>query len=173
MTALQAPRRMDRRASSAQKGAVLVVATILLMVITAFVLSSFSYSVSDIRAVGNVQAQDEVLSAARQALELKVGSDFGVTQAAQTVTVDVNQDGTDDVQVAIDAPVCTRVVDAGGATDDDDLSSTSLPVSSNAAYTLWHLRAVATDTRTGARAEVQEGVMIKLSKTVKDSVCPG
>lgn len=161
-----------RPARTAQSGAVLVVATVLLMVVTLFVLSSFSFSVTDIKAVSNLQAQDEATAAAREALEVVTGSDFSITQDAQTLAIDINNDGTDDYQVSVDAPVCQKVQPIGGSVGLDDASSSGLSASSGAVYTLWDIRAVATDVRTGVRVEVHDGLMVKLAISVQEAVCP-
>ena len=71
---------------------------IVLTLITLVVVSAFTLSSSNLKAVGNMQARDESVAAADQAIELVISSAFTDAPVAQEVNVDINKE----------APLTTR-----------------------------------------------------------------
>jgi Tfp pilus assembly protein PilX len=140
-----------------QRGISLVMALVMLVVLTMTAISSTSSVNSGIRIAGNMQIQDEVLTAAQMAIDEQLSSLGNFTTAAdRNVDVDVNRDGVNDYRVKLYAPVCTST--AVGQQDSYKLSSSS----PNKTY--WDVRADVTDisTSTGATATVYQGVRITL-----------
>jgi Tfp pilus assembly protein PilX len=145
-----------------QRGATLVVGMVMLLVLTLLVVSSIRMSNTNLKVVGNMQVRDEAVAAAQQAIEALL-SDVNnfYTPAAQTATVDINNDGTADYTVSIAVPVCQKLVPVEGYSND---FAESAPKDS-----YWDIRAVVTDTRTGASATIQQGAKVRLDST---ATCP-
>ena len=162
---------MNAMARRAQQGATLVVALIMLAIITLLVISGFTLSNSNLKAVGNMQARDEAAAAANRAVELVVGSGFTSAPTAQDINVDLNGDGTNDFTVAVAAPSCVKAVIASTGAP----SSIGLSMGSSSAttwYTDWDVQATVNDTSTGASVVVHQGVRVLLTDTEKTAVCP-
>ena len=138
-----------------QRGISLVMALIMLIVLTLTAISSTSSVNSGLRIAGNMQTQDEVLTAAQLAIDDQLSSLANFTTAVnRTVDIDINRDGTNDYSVALAAPLCIST--ALGQQDSYQLSNSS----PNKTY--WEVRADVTDARTGATATVYQGVRITL-----------
>lgn len=157
----------------AQRGVTLVVGLIMLVVITLVVTAGFMLSRSSLQSVGNMQFRNEAMAATNKALATVIGSPFTNAPAAQTINVDLNNDGVTDYVVNFTVPTCVQATQAGTATP----SSLSLPTSmSNSATweTLWDLSGTVTSYQntTGATMEIHEGVRVLLSQAQKDAVCP-
>lgn len=138
-----------------QQGIALVTALIMLVVLSMLAVSSVSSTHSSIRIVGNMQAEDEALTAAQFAIEKTLSSLSSFTEpAAQTLTVDINRDGLWDYQVAVSAPVCHN---------SKPMSGYSASLAATAPRTTyWEVQAEVLDPRTGARTVVHQGVEIGL-----------
>jgi Tfp pilus assembly protein PilX len=152
----------------AERGAALVVALIMLLLFTLLVSGAFTLSTVNLKAVGNMQVREEALAAANTAIEELLELDFAGT-GNQTISVDINKDGTDDYQVAIPAPVCIRVSIAEAAAP----SSVNLSaLSSDTWNTVWNIEGTATDTISGTSVKVREGVRVLLTDAQKNTHCP-
>lgn len=142
-----------------QRGISLVMALIMLVVLTLTAISSTSSVNSSLRIAGNMQIQDEVLTAAQMAIDDQLSSLANFTTAVnRVVRVDINRDGTNDYNVMLYAPVCisSAVGQTPGKQDDSQLSASS----PNKTY--WDIRAEVTDEQTGATVTVYQGVRITL-----------
>ena len=154
-----------------QRGVTLIVALIMLTVITLLVSSAFVLSTSNLKSVRNMQLQNEAIAAANLAIEQVIGSPFTDAPAAESINVDINQDGITDYTVFITKPICTRATFA----TDSSLSSLSLPVTMSSANfwnTVWDIDATVTDAASGASVHVRSGTRVKLSDSQKTAVCP-
>lgn len=70
----------------AQRGATLVIALIMLVLLTLFALSALNTSTTNLKMVGNMQAQTEALNAAQQGIDTVISrTDFVTTPAAAVV----------------------------------------------------------------------------------------
>ena len=159
---------LSRRAR-AQQGATLVVALIVLTLITLVVVSAFTLSSSNLKAVGNMQARDESVAAANQAIELVISSAFTDAPVAQEVNVDINKDGTTDYTVAIEVPKCVRATEVINP-DKCDENLKALCAENNW-HTEWDLRATVGDAASGASVVMHQGVRVKLTNSQKTAVC--
>lgn len=153
-----------------QRGMTLLVGMIMLVLITMMVTTAFTMSTSNLKAVGNMQARDEAIAAANVAIEQVLGSPFTAAPAAESINVDINNDGNNDYVVSIATPVCIRAfIDTAGVT-----SSLTLGAAMSAASSwnsVWDINAVVDNTKTGAKTTVNAGVRVLLTQTQKDAVC--
>lgn len=160
-------RSYPRRAS--QRGATLVVALIMLTLITLLVVSAFTLSSSNLKAVGNMQARDESIAAANQAIELVISSSFTDAPVGQEVNVDIDKNGTTDYTVTVAAPQCIKAVEVPNPDKcDEDLKPLC---AENNWHTTWDIRATVGNTATGAAVVVHQGARIKLTNSQKTAVC--
>lgn len=157
------------RRAQAQQGATLVVALIVLTLITLLVVNAFTLSSSNLKAVGNMQARDEAIAAANQAIELVVSSSFTDAPVKQEVNVDINKDGATDYTVTVEKPKCIRATEVPNPDKcDEDLKALC---AENNWHTSWDLQATVGDAASGASAVVHQGVRVKLTNSQKKAVC--
>jgi Tfp pilus assembly protein PilX len=136
-----------------QRGAVLLVSLIILMIITMFVISSANISSSDLRTVGNFQSKFVISQNAQQAIEVVLSNvNNFIAPAAQTITVN-------GIPVAMNAPACLGTTVAAGYTAVNNITLYD---------TNWAVTAIASDPVTGATATVTQGVRIRLP----NNFCP-
>jgi len=164
-----------KRSRASQRGAALVVSLILLLLITAMVASSFTLSSTNLKSVTNTQIRNEAIAAANAAIEQVISSPFTDAPAAESVNVDINNDGVVDYTVNFAVPKCLS---------SGTITPTSLPVSSLslgssfastvASYyeTVWDLDATVIDNATGASARVHQGIRKLLTQAQHTAVCP-
>ena len=130
-----------------QRGAVLIVSLIILMMLTVFVVSSINMSSADLRIVGNLQGKMAMTQSAQQAIE-QVMSSSGSFNAPAPQTITVNN-----IPVTVSAAVCLGSSPATGYS----------AVANIILYdTNWLLTAIASDPITGATATVTQGMRIRL-----------
>lgn len=182
--------RIPRR----QRGATLIVSLIMLVLITLLAVSSFSLGKGNLQIVGNMQHRGQAFAAAQQAVATTISTiQFTQTPAApiaapcvagttNTVCVGVNNDGANDITVAV-TPTCDSIQpipvivafsdpslqqcvigyppDTGvvGATNGNSMCSNSV----------WDVQANATDNVTGANFVLDQGVGVVVPNT---TVCP-
>lgn len=151
-----------------ERGATLIVALIMLLLFTLLVSGAFTLSTVNLKAVGNMQAREEALAAANTALETLLELNF-VGTGNQTIEVDINNDGSNDYQVAIPAPVCIRVSPAESAAPS---SVTLVGLSSDTWNTVWNIEGTATDVVSGTSVKVRQGVRVLLTDAQKNIHCP-
>ena len=171
----------------AQRGVTLVVGLIMLVLVTLIVTSAFILSGSNLKSVGNMQFRNEAVSAANFAIEQAVTSLLAngsqIQPPAQTIDVDLNNDGTVDYVVkvgdpanGIPPPTCIRVSQVPGiSTPPGGGTSVTLgvPPATPAAYnSVWDIDANVSDAASGASIRVHQGVRVLLSQAQKDAVCP-
>jgi Tfp pilus assembly protein PilX len=154
---------------SKEKGATLVVALIMLTLITLLVVNAFTLSSSNLKAVGNMQARDEAIAAANQAIELVISSSFTDAPVAQEVNVDINKDGTPDYTVQVAAPTCVKATEIPNP--DKCEESLKALCAANDWHTDWDLQATVTDPGSGASVVIHQGARVKLSNSQKTAVC--
>jgi Tfp pilus assembly protein PilX len=155
------------RARARQRGAVLVIALILLVIISLMVASAFTLSTSNLKSVGNLQYRSESVTAANSAIESVITNSFlGALDSTTSVNVDLNKDTVNDYTVSVVIPRCpVRVAQvshdsgSGYETTDGEASAAGTYV------TDWELVARVVDAATGARATVREGVRIPVGES--------
>jgi hypothetical protein len=164
---------MSHRQLRPERGAALVVGMIMLVLITLMLITALNLGITNFRAVGNMQFRDEATAAANQAIEQVISSPFTAAPAAETVNVDIDDDGNPDYVVEIAVPECILASQAFSA----DPSSVSLPPSmslSSTWNTVWDLDATVNGSGNvgGAAVRVRSGVRVLLSAVEKAAVCP-
>jgi len=181
-----------------QSGVALIAGLILLLATAILVLSAFALVRTNGDIAINAQRQDEALAAARQTVETAVNSPLLTTSptsvfsapcgAANTLCFDTNGDGTNDVTATLTpTPACVKAASvpqtALDATRPADRpcfveQAQSFGIAgagtgnSLCAATTWAVRAVATDTSTGATAAVTQGVGVRVRAQDVASHCP-
>jgi Tfp pilus assembly protein PilX len=158
-----------------ERGSALIVSLVMLVLITAMLASSFTLSSTNLKSVANTQLRNEVVAAANAAIEQVISSPFTNAPAAESVDVDINNDGTVDYTVNFGVPRCVSA---------STIAPTSLPVSSlslgssfastvSSYYeTTWDLDATVVDNVSGASAHVHQGVRVLLTQAQYTAVCP-
>jgi len=175
---------MNRSSLVSQRGATLVIAMIMLVLLTLFVVASINMTSLNLRIMGNTQVRNEAIAAAQQAIEQVASTDFPSNPQAAVVNVDVTGDGTADYTATVAAPTCLNVVpikmpvpgaaynELDGASVDDQPCFGSLGVSNagvvggasgagNSACenTLWDVSAaVADNAKAGSDVTVHQGI---------------
>ena len=160
-----------------QRGTTLLIGLIMLVLLTLMGLSAINSSTSNLKVVGNMQYQQEVLGAAQSAINdvLSKGSYFSDPATAPTsASVDVTGDGTADYTVALSQPciVATKdiLVSELSLTDANDLLCLSSATLKNAglmgqhtgaarsdcARVTWRVTASVNDTSTKAKVSLVE-----------------
>lgn len=171
-------------AANKKNGETLIVVLVMLVVLTLLVVSAIRAGTSNLRIVGNMQMQEEASTAAQQATEQVMSSNFTVNPASQVIAVDINHDGTPEYTVNVN-PTCTGSIaitnadlNPGSTADAPCISSgaaqqTGLMVSGvGATATLtgqswcylqqWELQAAVNDSSTGAAATTVQGVALRV-----------
>lgn len=174
--------------SSRQRGVVLVVALIMLLLVTLMAVSGFNLTQGNLQIIGNMESRTQAFNVANAAIEEAVSSTLFVTNptsifpvscgVANTKCYDINGDGVNDLTVSVDPPTCVTVEPI--KISDLDLSNPQEAgcvvqdsVYSLCANTTWELRAVAVDNLTSAQAVVRQGVALKVLMNDVATACPG
>ena len=131
-----------------QRGATLIVSLIMLVVLTLFAVSAINLSNTNLKIVGNMQAQKMMEMVAQDAIERMLSSPtfYGLAAAAQTFSIS----GFD---VDVDAPQCILSVPATGYSATSGIS----PEDND-----WELVARVTDNLTGAAMALHQGLRVRM-----------
>ena len=164
---------MSARRPVRQRGAVLVVSMIMLLLITLMLVTALNLGTTNFRATSNLQFRSEALAAANKAIEQVMSTPFTAAPAAEDIEVDLENDAVPDYVVHVAEPQCIYAAQAFSS----DPSSLSLPVTMSAASTwntVWDLDAAvdADENAGGAAVRVRTGVRVLLTDAQKDAVCP-
>lgn len=144
-----------------QRGATLITALVMLIVLTLLVVSGIRSSSTNLRIAGNMQIQEEATAAAQQAIE-NVISTAVFNTAPQTVG---------NFNVTIDSATCLSATQV-------DFNTAGFPVNCQAEtgmivcyQTMWEIVATATDTNSGATAEIHQGVTMMTNSDQATTSC--
>lgn len=161
----------------AQKGAALIVGLIMLLLLTLMVGSAFTLSGTNLKAVGNMQMRDEAVAAANVAIEQKISSDLTVVPTAETINVDINDDGAVDYEVVV-TPSCVSSTIASYASSSDlsgeetkDYEGEGAPETIVGYNVIMDIASDVTDVASGASVTVHAGVRILLTEAQQAVVC--
>ncbi|MDC8445335.1 MAG: pilus assembly PilX N-terminal domain-containing protein [Nitrosomonas sp.] len=150
---------------TAQKGATLMVGLIMLVMITLLMVSAFTLSGNNLKAVGNMQYRNEAIAAANLAIEQTINLNYAAIDPANYPTlidIDIDQDNAVDYTVTIPAPVCISARPA--PVDLLTLSGVNANIqNSNDYLTLWEIRADAASASTGASVVARQGINKRLT----------
>ena len=163
-----------------QRGVTLIVGMIMLILITLMVTTAFTLSSNNLKSVGNMQFRNESLAAANKALEQTVATQFLTgflsIPPAQTITFDVNNDGTSDYTINVSQPTCVEATTLALGSNASACSGSRAGALGGCpkanVSTLWDMQASVTDSISGASMVVKQGVRIEVSSVQRDAVCP-
>lgn len=173
---------MNPTSLRAQRGAVLIVGLIVLMLITLMVTAAFKFSTYNLKAVGNMQSQHEATAAANKAIEQLVSSwNFTSVPSALQYPIDIDNNGTYDYTVDVEAPRCIKATPmrvAGSKGDECEYQATGATTTCNPALAgaikfnvIWDIPATATSPD-GTHVRVHQGVSLALTKAQCTAACP-
>ena len=181
-----------------QSGAALLIGMVMLVIMTLLALSALQFGRGGLTIVGNMQNQNEAVTAADAAIEEAVSTTriFSAPNAIflnpckgqNTKCVDVTGDGKVDVVVSLaPTPSCIAAQTIKNASLDlsnQNDAGCAVGVSQNlgvlgassgnslCANSLWDVNAVAVDQNTLAQATVTEGLKIRVSTDNVSASCP-
>ena len=159
-----------------QRGAALVTAAIMLILLTLFALAVINMSTVNLRVANNEQIRTQSIASAQLAIEQVASTNFPANPQPATIPVDIDNDGKPEYTVAVAKPVCNNAVptklvelDINQASDVACFASAtssgsgvvSSPGSGNSlcAATQWDIAATATDNANpGATVTVHQGI---------------
>ncbi|WP_409524641.1 PilX N-terminal domain-containing pilus assembly protein [Nitrincola sp. MINF-07-Sa-05] len=176
----------QRSLPTRQKGAVLAIALIMLLLITLMAVSSFNMSRSNLQVTANLENRTQAIALADAALEEAISRTLFFTQpndifinscvVNNTKCYDINADGTNDFTVTVDPPLCIMVdpilnseLDLSVPDDIGCLIETG--ANSLCADSTWDLQAIAVDNLTAGRATVRQGVGVRVSMNNAAATC--
>lgn len=158
----------------AEKGSTLLIAMVMLIVLTLFAISAITLSNTNLSIVSNMQARQEAVAAGKQAIEQIMSKNFTEDPAAETITVDINNDGNPDYTVAVAVPACISSLpltnDQLTPTDPKDQPCISSIVVKDAVGSAqswcfsqqWEITATVTDNRSGAEVVQRQGASLRV-----------
>ena len=152
---------------SRQSGDTLVVGLIMLVSITLLMISAFSLSGGNLKAVSNMQFRNEAIAAANMAIEQTININFVAIDPAnypETIDIDIDQNNTTDYVVSIKAPLCIKATLA--PVNPLALSGINSNVTNSSDYlTLWEIEATAQNQATGASVVAKQGISKQLTQS--------
>ncbi|MPZ46742.1 MAG: hypothetical protein GEV05_25835 [Betaproteobacteria bacterium] len=134
---------------SRQRGSVLTISLVLLVVLTMFVISSTRIATGNLRIVGNLQAQQNVENVAQRALEQVLSEIAPFYSPTSPVAVAAPSGMT----VAVGNRNCVRAIPASGYSAVSGVSPED---------TFWDVPITVNDSITGAATMTAQGVRIRL-----------
>lgn len=172
-----------------ERGATLVIALIMLVLLTLFALSAMNTGTTNLKIVGNMQSRTEAMTTAQEAVETVISTPLFIASpsnavlnpcgATNTLCTDVNGDGVNDYTTRlVPQPACVskqviKVSDLNLASSDDVGCTTGQAQTfgvagastgdSLCASTVWEITAETTSAATGAAATVTQGVGVRIS----------
>jgi Tfp pilus assembly protein PilX len=158
----------------AEKGSTLLIAMVMLIVLTLFAISAITLSNTNLSIVSNMQARHEAIAAGKQAIEQIMSRNFTADPAAETIPVDINNDGNPDYTVEVAVPACISSLpltnDQLSPTDPKDqpcISSIVIKDAVGAAQSWcfsqqWEITATVIDNRSGAQVVQRQGASLRV-----------
>ena len=146
-----------------ERGATLVIALVMLVLLALFGLSGYHTSVTDMKTSGNMQARTEALNAAQEAIETAISTAQFVTDPANALQTPCGAPNTfctntEDLGCAVGQAQHFGIAGAGGG---DSLC----------ASTVWQVTAEASSPVSGAKVTVSQGVGIRIGVDDMASAC--
>ena len=172
---------MHRRPPRAQRGAILIVGLIVLMLITVVVTAAFKFSTTNLKSVSNMQMRNEAIAAANRSIEegMELWS-FEQIPAHEPFNVDIDRNGSTDYVVTLNAAVClgatasTTAADAGTEIKCDLSGKCKLgaPAAPSVYNVTWDLDMTAASASSGAKVRMHQGVSKTITQDQCDKACP-
>lgn len=146
------------RCAMRQRGMTLVVSLILLIVLTLLVMATLVTSNTNLRVVGNMQAQRQLEAMAQKAIEDRITSLAFFRDAIEDTGVWTG--GVASIQFVENAYIVTVFRPQCTFTTPDDGTSALNPLAPE--RTAWNVRVTASDPMTGGSADVTQGVRMRM-----------
>jgi hypothetical protein len=186
------------KSSRRERGATLVIALIMLVLLTLFAVSGLNTGTTNLKIVGNMQSRGEAMNTAQEAIETAISTpQFIATPenavlnpcgTANMLCADLNADGVVDYVTRLNpAPACvtTQPIKMSEIKPDDpedkdcmtEQSSSGFGIagvntgSSLCAHSVWEITAETTSAQSGARAAVTQGVGVRISTDKMATSC--
>ena len=189
--------RIRLRPAARQRGATLVIALIMLVLLTLFAVSSMNTANTNLRVVGNMQSKNEALYAAQETIEAVISTPQFIADPANAVPVpcgaanttcsDVTGDGNPEYTTTLTpAPACVTVKpiknDALNLADAEDLGCSAgqqqqfgvagaVTGNSLCANSIWEISARTTSNFSGTVVTVRQGVGVRISSDAAAAGC--
>jgi len=158
-----------------QRGATLVVSLIMLVLISLLVTSAFTLSSTNLKSVGNMQNRNEAIAAGNKAIEQVLSSPFTNSPTAESIDVDIDNNGIRDYQVDFATPTClsaSRLAGTVAPPSSITLGPGFAVATSDFYETVWDLDASVIDVHSsGASVRMRQGVRVLLPQTQYNAVC--
>ncbi len=180
-----------------QQGATLLVAMIMLVVLMLFVVSAMNTATTNLKIVGNMQAKNEALTAAQEAIETTISQTQFISTpanavpvpcgAANTLCMNVSGNATPDYTTVLNpAPGCVTVKPLKNAeltlTNTEDLGCSAgqqqqfgvagaVTGDSLCANSVWEITAQTTGANSGAAVTLVQGVGVRISTDDASTSC--
>jgi len=156
-----------RHLASRQRGIVLILSLIMLMVLTLIAVSAIRLSTVNLRTVANAQARTEAMSTAQRTVDLILSSNFtdNIAGTAQILTV---SEGGKSYTVKVCRPCLVRTVPVQNIsldiskTDDKKCLDTLTNPYSACADTIWQIKADSSSGWFGANISITQGTGIRM-----------
>jgi Tfp pilus assembly protein PilX len=141
----------------APRGSALIIALILLVVAALLSIAAIQSGMMGTRISRNAQLTQQAQMAAQRAIDATLSNLGTFTNASSAPatsvqSIDIDGDGTADFSVTLNRPACVAIANA------KDYSYLTNPPKD----TTWSIRAVATEIGGNARAEVTQGIRVRL-----------
>ena len=178
------------------RGVVLLQAMVLMIMLFLIAIASFNMGRQNTIIAGNMQHKAEALTAANQAIEQVISTTTFIDSPTaavpgNSVSYDVNGDGTKDITVTLNPKPCIKKVQIIKNSELDMTSSNDVACTigqsqnlgvagattgdSLCANTVWEITAVAEDDATSAQVQVTTGVGVRVAAdnaTDTANICP-
>lgn len=134
-----------------QQGISMVMSLIMLVVLTMIAISATYSTNSSMRIVGNMQMKDEAQIAAQYAIDSVLSNlNNFTTPVAQTLSVDMDNNGTADYSVTTSPPVCLFSSSEGLPANETGVSGAEM--------TYWEFTAQVTHVPSGSKSKITFGL---------------
>ncbi|MBT8768995.1 hypothetical protein [Metapseudomonas boanensis] len=178
---------MKERLRKQERGVVLLVALIMLLLVTLLAISGFNLTQTNLKVIHNMESRNLSKHAANAAIEEAISSaQFIKTPGSVFLTsceesnrkcYDFNGDKAVDIAVKLDTPSCVIVIPIKNSElnlDNAKDASCFIPgENSMCVNSVWELLATATDLVTGAEVTVRQGIAIRATSNNIATACPG
>lgn len=160
------------------RGATLITALVMLVVLTLLVISAIRSSTVNLQISGNVQIQNEAIAAAQEATEQIISSNFTANPVSAVVPIYGTNNTTPDYTANVATPTCSGSRPLYNNEPNLPVQCISSSAQSGQAIVYvsgvqqagvswcyaqqWEVQTNVTDQRTGAQAEIHQGVSLNV-----------
>jgi Tfp pilus assembly protein PilX len=141
-----------------QRGSTLLVALIMLVLLTLVAVSAINSTTTSLQMVGNAQFSEEADAAAQQAIENVISTGDFKSTPPPPQNIDVNNDGVADYTVKFEPIPSCKSVKQVVVGDPGVPSICASSVGAVCYWTIWDIRAVVSDIKTGASVVLHQGI---------------